>query len=269
MERALAPPGTREAVLQLQCEDNTELDVYKGADGRAVLELRRPTGKLEPVHAAAVADAIISDLSTPSIHNLDDPFFPEHVFRSFFRNAFQDPSFQRGLHEFERLFDDMFSELSGQGEGTVEIVTQAPGQGEDENNQIVHFRFVQSYPDQNREVEENGRQQEMQGLPRARRQQQPPAKPRASRELEQMGVTVTLPSKQPDGALPWEGLAGYELQKRQIEDSILLSLKHPDMFNKIAEKTRGKGKTNRPKVVLFEGPPGTGKTASGRVIARE
>lgn len=43
---------------------------------------------------------------------------------------------------------------------------------------------------------------------------------------------------------------------REIEDTILLALHSPEVYDDIARGTRRKFETNRPRAVLFEGPPG-------------
>ncbi|XP_021766824.1 nuclear valosin-containing protein-like [Chenopodium quinoa] len=67
----------------------------------------------------------------------------------------------------------------------------------------------------------------------------------------------------------WDTIAGYDQQKREIEDTVLLALRSPEVYDDIARGTRRKFESNRPRAVLFEGPPGTGKTSCARVIANQ
>lgn len=101
----------------------------------------------------------------------------------------------------------------------------------------------------------------------------PPSLEKSVSALEAMGVRVYgfdetggIPL---GGMISWDNLAGYAEQKREIEDSILLALQSPEVYDDIARGTRRKFETNRPRAVLFEGPPGTGKTSSARVIAKQ
>lgn len=71
--------------------------------------------------------------------------------------------------------------------------------------------------------------------------------------------------------MPWEFLAGVDGIKREVEDVVLLLLQHPDMYARVLKGTRGEesslGANARPKAVLFEGPPGCGKTSMARMMA--
>ncbi|XP_065879341.1 uncharacterized protein [Euphorbia lathyris] len=91
--------------------------------------------------------------------------------------------------------------------------------------------------------------------------------------LESMGVKIYGLSKplanSSNTDISWDNIAGYDQQKREIEDTILLALHSPDVYDDIARGTRQKFESNRPRAVLFEGPPGTGKTSCARVIANQ
>lgn len=88
------------------------------------------------------------------------------------------------------------------------------------------------------------------------------------KKLEELGITVFDPKEKAHN-LDWDFLAGYEKQKRDIEDTVLLALNFPEIYDQITTGTRMQKEPNAPKAVLFEGPPGTGKTTSAKIIAQQ
>ncbi|KAI9907550.1 hypothetical protein PsorP6_003878 [Peronosclerospora sorghi] len=94
------------------------------------------------------------------------------------------------------------------------------------------------------------------------------SKAEAVQQLQSLGIDVFEPL-QKDNTLNWDSLAGYEDVKTEIEDTVVLALQNPELYERIAEKTRCRYESNRPRAVLFEGPPGTGKTLSARIIAQQ
>lgn len=102
---------------------------------------------------------------------------------------------------------------------------------------------------------------------------QMPSSEKSISSLEAMGVKVYGLDESHDysskNEISWDNIAGYDQQKREIEDAILMTLHNPKLFDDIAHGTRRKFESNRPRAVLFEGPPGTGKTSSARVIANQ
>lgn len=86
--------------------------------------------------------------------------------------------------------------------------------------------------------------------------------------LHKHGVMIFEPDNS-EKSYDWGYLAGYETQKRMIEDSVLLGLTHGEIFDQITRETRVKFEPNRPRAILFEGPPGCGKTTSAKIIANQ
>lgn len=84
--------------------------------------------------------------------------------------------------------------------------------------------------------------------------------------LAQVGCTVYLPKK--DSA-NFKTFAGYPNIKNQIRESVIYPLKNPQVYDAITQKTRKYQQSNRPKAVLFSGPPGVGKTTMAKLIAGE
>ena len=101
-----------------------------------------------------------------------------------------------------------------------------------------------------------------------------PRRPRTPAEaldsLRHLGARVVLPP--PDGEVPpetsWAALAGATEARFQVEETLLLPLKHPNAFASVRAGTRVFG-TDRAAALLFYGPPGTGKTTAARIAAAQ
>ena len=116
-----------------------------------------------------------------------------------------------------------------------------------------------------RKQAEQANQQPMYGQPNQAQSSENESEPQAI--LEKNNCTVFLPGNVKE-ALDWDYLAGYGNVKRDIEDTVLLALTNQDVYDKITQATRMKDESNRPKCVLFEGPPGCGKTTSAKIISQ-
>ncbi len=83
--------------------------------------------------------------------------------------------------------------------------------------------------------------------------------------LGKLGASVITDNS----GIGWDYIAGYDEVKRHIRESIILPLKNPDLYDSIARMTRRVFESNRPRAILFEGPPGVGKTTAARIISGE
>ncbi|KAL5729839.1 hypothetical protein ACHQM5_002735 [Ranunculus cassubicifolius] len=95
--------------------------------------------------------------------------------------------------------------------------------------------------------------------PLERRRESRPDSQKSLASLEAMGVKIFGLNETHKVSSPkeisWDNIAGYEQQKREVEDTILLALHSPKIYDDIAKGTRRKYESNRPRAVLFEGPP--------------
>ena len=93
----------------------------------------------------------------------------------------------------------------------------------------------------------------------------------AAAVLAELGAKVVFPPVA-DTPVDWHALAGADEVRVQVEESLVLPLRHPHALDAITRGTREESASKmaaRPAALLFHGPPGTGKTSAARLAAHE
>ena len=89
--------------------------------------------------------------------------------------------------------------------------------------------------------------------------------------LVKLGATVYDPIEEElkGEKMGFERIAGYGGVKREIQETIIYPLKHPEVFDNVSLLTKKFISKNKPRAILFEGSPGVGKTSMAKVVSAE
>lgn len=87
--------------------------------------------------------------------------------------------------------------------------------------------------------------------------------------LNRLGIEVFDPveAELKGKIINFDHIFGYETVKREIQESIVLPMKNPEIFKEVSELTKKFPGNNRPRAILFEGEPGVGKTTMAKAVS--
>ncbi|TMW68652.1 hypothetical protein Poli38472_006120 [Pythium oligandrum] len=252
ISRAHAPNGVSTIRIEFVCPPFVDQEAILG---RFLLKLQEKTSsQRQPVEVVGVqsgdvdSKSIVESYDLPSVSYL---YADGHGSFQFVRDA----SMQRNKGAKFVFYKDEYLTP-----GEVDAVVEAYKELYSYPN--VHAFFNHEHNQMRRRMlEDRGRKGPNLTVPS-------PSKDEAIQQLQRLGIDVFEPADSESG-LNWDSLAGYDDVKLEIEDTIVLALQNPELYDRIARKTRCRYESNRPRAVLFEGPPGTGKTLSARIIAQQ
>jgi hypothetical protein len=141
------------------------------------------------------------------------------------------------------------------------------GQGGDEAPERTHFRFRPDRMGRPTTVEVKKdtdlSERDVECILDLWKRLAPQAESSPEKVLEELGARVYAQNDE----WTWARVGGYAETKTAVETTVVSPFLHGDVFREVARLARGKPASNIPRAVLFEGPPGCGKTTMARVVA--